>query len=168
MTTWIFLGTTILFFTLWISKRRKKVEPKIVDIGLEKALSNTQKENTELKASIQKMKTEIQAKELELHGLNSELELCRQSKAEVDVTPRPELIFECIDDEKSSDMSVRKSFFEVFMDAKGHYRWRFKAKNNKIVADSGEGYTTKQNLKKGIAAFLSAIKEEDYNVRWNK
>jgi uncharacterized protein YegP (UPF0339 family) len=31
---------------------------------------------------------------------------------------------------------------EVYRDAKGEHRWRMKASNGRIVADSGEGYGT--------------------------
>jgi uncharacterized protein len=39
--------------------------------------------------------------------------------------------------------------FEIFKDKVGEYRFRLKAKNGEIIAVS-EGYTTKQNCKKGI------------------
>ncbi len=42
--------------------------------------------------------------------------------------------------------------FEVYEDAAGEYRWRLRHRNGNIVADGGEGYTSKQNAKKGIAA----------------
>ncbi len=35
--------------------------------------------------------------------------------------------------------------YEVYKDRAGEYRWRLQAANNKIVADSSEGYTTKAN-----------------------
>jgi uncharacterized protein YegP (UPF0339 family) len=40
--------------------------------------------------------------------------------------------------------------FEVFKDAKGEYRWRLKASNSKIIADSGEGYKAKADCLHGI------------------
>lgn len=33
--------------------------------------------------------------------------------------------------------------FELYKDSAGEYRWRLQARNNKIIADSGEGYSTK-------------------------
>ncbi|WP_121822665.1 HVO_2922 family protein [Halostella salina] len=42
--------------------------------------------------------------------------------------------------------------FEVFVDRAGEYRWRLRHRNGNIVADGGEGYSSKQNAKKGIAA----------------
>lgn len=40
--------------------------------------------------------------------------------------------------------------FEIYKDRIDEYRWRFKASNGKIVADSGEGYSTKQSCENGI------------------
>ena len=37
-----------------------------------------------------------------------------------------------------------------FKDRAGEFRWRLVAPNGEIIADSGEGYTTKQNCKKGF------------------
>jgi len=41
--------------------------------------------------------------------------------------------------------------FTVYQDKKGEYRWNLKAGNGEIVADSGEGYTTKANALNGIS-----------------
>lgn len=40
--------------------------------------------------------------------------------------------------------------FEVYQDNGGDYRWRLQDTNNKIIADSGEGYSSKQNCLDGI------------------
>lgn len=40
--------------------------------------------------------------------------------------------------------------FEVFKDAKGEFRWRMKAGNGEIIADSNEGYKTKSSCEHGI------------------
>ncbi len=42
--------------------------------------------------------------------------------------------------------------FELFKDRSGQYRWRLVAPNGKTIADSGEGYSTKENAKDGIAS----------------
>ncbi len=34
--------------------------------------------------------------------------------------------------------------FTIYTDARGEYRWRLKANNGRIVADSAEGYSSKQ------------------------
>lgn len=40
--------------------------------------------------------------------------------------------------------------FITYWDRRGEYRWRLKAANGKIVADSGEGYSSKQNAQEAI------------------
>lgn len=40
--------------------------------------------------------------------------------------------------------------FEVFQDNAGEWRWRLVAANGNIIADSGEGYQSKQGVKRGI------------------
>lgn len=44
----------------------------------------------------------------------------------------------------------RKQRFELFRDAAGEWRWRLVATNGNIIADSGEGYSSKQGAKRGI------------------
>jgi uncharacterized protein len=38
----------------------------------------------------------------------------------------------------------------IYKDAKGEWRWRLRAKNGEIIADSGEGYTSKANCEAAI------------------
>jgi len=40
--------------------------------------------------------------------------------------------------------------FEVFQDNAGEWRWRLVATNGNIIADSGEGYRSKQGVERGI------------------
>jgi len=40
--------------------------------------------------------------------------------------------------------------FEVFRDNADEWRWRLVATNGNIIADSGEGYRSKQGVKRGI------------------
>jgi uncharacterized protein YegP (UPF0339 family) len=40
--------------------------------------------------------------------------------------------------------------FELFVDAADEWRWRLVAANGNIIADSGEGYTSKQGAERGI------------------
>jgi uncharacterized protein YegP (UPF0339 family) len=41
--------------------------------------------------------------------------------------------------------------FTIYRDTRREYRWRLRASNGKIIADSGEGYTTKTACQDGIA-----------------
>ncbi|MCH7998059.1 MAG: DUF1508 domain-containing protein [Chloroflexi bacterium] len=40
--------------------------------------------------------------------------------------------------------------FQIFKDSAGEYRWRLRADNNKIIADSAEGYKAKSDCKHAI------------------
>lgn len=40
--------------------------------------------------------------------------------------------------------------FELYRDKGKEYRWRLKAANGRIMADSGEGYTNKADCSAGI------------------
>jgi uncharacterized protein YegP (UPF0339 family) len=41
--------------------------------------------------------------------------------------------------------------FHIYKDSRQEYRWKLKAANGAIIADSGEGYSSKQACKFGIA-----------------
>lgn len=40
--------------------------------------------------------------------------------------------------------------FELYLDRAGEFRWRLMHQNGQLIADSGEGYTTKANAINGI------------------
>jgi uncharacterized protein YegP (UPF0339 family) len=40
--------------------------------------------------------------------------------------------------------------FELYKDAKGEFRWRLVASNGQMIANSGEGYKSKDGAKSGI------------------
>ena len=50
---------------------------------------------------------------------------------------------------------AREPRFEVYEDAAEEWRWRLVAANGNIIADSGEGYTSKQGAKRGIRSVKS-------------
>ena len=41
-------------------------------------------------------------------------------------------------------------YYEVYKDRVNHWRWRLKAANGRIIADSGEGYFNKSDCLHGI------------------
>lgn len=47
------------------------------------------------------------------------------------------------------------AFFQVFKNGKGQYRWRLRATNNKIIADSAESYVRKSACLRGIEILKS-------------
>lgn len=36
--------------------------------------------------------------------------------------------------------------YEIYMDRRARWRWRLKAANGRILADSGQGYTRRDNM----------------------
>jgi len=40
--------------------------------------------------------------------------------------------------------------FELYKDSKGEFRWRLIASNGQMIANGGEGYTSKDSAKNGI------------------
>jgi uncharacterized protein len=40
--------------------------------------------------------------------------------------------------------------FQIYTDEQNEFRWRLQADNNRIIADSGEGYNSKQHCKDAI------------------
>jgi len=51
--------------------------------------------------------------------------------------------------------------FEVYTDKAGEWRWRFRASNSKIIADSSEGYKEKSDCLHGI----DLVKKEAPNAK---
>lgn len=51
--------------------------------------------------------------------------------------------------------------FELYVDTAGEWRWRLVASNDEIIADSGEGYRSKQGAKRGIESVKRAAPEAD-------
>lgn len=47
--------------------------------------------------------------------------------------------------------------FELFVDGAGEWRWRLVASNEEIIADSGEGYSSKQAARRGIRSVRRAV-----------
>ena len=45
---------------------------------------------------------------------------------------------------------MSKAEFELYTDNSGEWRWRLRHENGNIIADSGEGYSSKSNAKSGI------------------
>jgi len=49
--------------------------------------------------------------------------------------------------------------FQVYEDASGQYRWRLKAANGRIIAESGEAYTRKRDSSRAVAGVVAAVIE---------
>lgn len=47
-------------------------------------------------------------------------------------------------------MDDSKAYFEIYQDDVDQWRWRLVHRNGNIIADSGEGYASKQKAKQGV------------------
>jgi len=56
---------------------------------------------------------------------------------------------------------VSKATFEMYEDEAGQYRWRLVHDNGNIIADSGEGYATRQKCRQGIDSVKANAPEAD-------
>ncbi|GAB7012893.1 hypothetical protein JCM18549_11640 [Halolamina salina] len=62
-------------------------------------------------------------------------------------------------------MSESKATFELYEDDAGQYRWRLRHDNGNIVADSGEGYASKQKARQGIESVKDNAVDADIEVQ---
>lgn len=46
-------------------------------------------------------------------------------------------------------------YFTVYPDPQGFWRWNLKAANNRIIADSGEGYVNRADCINGVALVMA-------------
>ncbi|MFC3476831.1 HVO_2922 family protein [Halobacterium litoreum] len=51
--------------------------------------------------------------------------------------------------------------FHVYEDSAGQYRWRLVHRNGNIIADSGEGYASKQKAKQGLRSVQDNAADAD-------
>lgn len=47
--------------------------------------------------------------------------------------------------------------FTIYQDARGEYRWRITGRNNRILADSGEGYRSVSNAERAIGTLWNDL-----------
>ena len=50
---------------------------------------------------------------------------------------------------------MSKATFELYLDRADEWRWRLVHDNGNVIADSGEGYATKQKARQGIRSVKS-------------
>ncbi|MFB6183786.1 MAG: HVO_2922 family protein [Haloarculaceae archaeon] len=51
--------------------------------------------------------------------------------------------------------------FELYEDREGDWRWRLRHDNGNIIADSGEGYASKQKAQQGIESVRNNAADAD-------
>lgn len=54
-------------------------------------------------------------------------------------------------------MTERHAHFEIYRDAGGEWRWRLRAVNGRIVADSAEGYASRRNARRAVMSTFDAV-----------
>ncbi len=52
---------------------------------------------------------------------------------------------------------MKRPYWQVYQDDAGQWRWRLRAANNRILADSGEGYTRERDCHRAIKAVKFAM-----------
>lgn len=57
-----------------------------------------------------------------------------------------------------------KPLFEVYLDNADEWRWRLVASNGNIIADSGEGYQSKQGAQRGIESVKKTAPRAEVEV----
>lgn len=56
-------------------------------------------------------------------------------------------------------MSAPHPHFDIYQDKGGDWRWRLRARNGRIVADSAEGYASKRNAYRAVSTTLDTMHE---------
>jgi uncharacterized protein len=54
--------------------------------------------------------------------------------------------------------------FHIYTDTAGYWRWRLLAANNRVIADSGEGYNNKADCRSAIDLVKSAYNAPVHEV----
>ena len=62
------------------------------------------------------------------------------------------------DDEPEDDEGASKATFELFADSANKWRWRLVHDNGNIIADSSQGYSSKQKAKQGLRSVKTNIR----------
>jgi len=55
-------------------------------------------------------------------------------------------------------------YYEMYKDSQGYWRWRLQAGNNRIIANSGEGYVNKTDCRAAISLVQSSKDAPVYDV----
>ena len=55
---------------------------------------------------------------------------------------------------------MRRAKLEIYRDARGEWRWRLRASNGRILADSGEGYRRRASVRKAVECVRSILADD--------
>lgn len=59
----------------------------------------------------------------------------------------------------------RKPVFRIYRDSADEWRWRLVAPNGNIIADSGEGYNSKQGVQRGIESVKRSAPRAEVEIQ---
>jgi len=161
---WILIAIAVIALIWGVKKNSKAKEANETLDSTLSSLEGLRKENAQIRLELGEAKESVKVKDQQISRLEKEIEACGCRKVKPLVVTKEG----GLEDSEAAQRTGRMPFFNVFIGEDGHYRWNFKAKNNKIVADSGEGYTTKQNVEKGLNTLIDSIKNEDYKIKFTK
>jgi uncharacterized protein YegP (UPF0339 family) len=65
-------------------------------------------------------------------------------------------------------MNTYKTTIEMYRDVHGEYRWRMKAANNKIIADSAESYGTYNSLHRAATQIVDRMSAGNVKLKIKK
>lgn len=85
--------------------------------------------------------TDVEPRDLESEGVRGDAEEPRQVAA--------------------ADGTESLARFELYRDRAEEWRWRLRHRNGEVIADGGEGYTSKQNAVKGIRSVVENSPEAE-------
>jgi uncharacterized protein YegP (UPF0339 family) len=60
--------------------------------------------------------------------------------------------------------AIGVEMFKVYRDRAGEWRWRLRAANGRIVADSGEGYSSRTNAERAVQTFRALVETAQVRV----
>jgi len=53
---------------------------------------------------------------------------------------------------------MKRAQFHIYRDRRGLWRWRLKAANGRIIADSGEGYSRREHARRAMGRLIQLIR----------
>jgi uncharacterized protein YegP (UPF0339 family) len=56
----------------------------------------------------------------------------------------------------------------IYKDDRGEWRWRVRAKNGNILADSGEGYSTKSSCRRAWKRFVWHMDNRSVHIEYGE
>lgn len=59
---------------------------------------------------------------------------------------------------------MRQATVEVYQDKQGYWRWRLKARNRRVIAESGEGYSARYKATQAVGRLLAMCEDKSLAV----